>query len=102
MERQTIPCEYAGRADLGAIGWVTGNSNRLQIQVILDPIHQSLDAFIQTTDDWPRRGSGAATHLLSRFDQQNKTMVNSRQTMARQDLHNPPTTIVSDPNPATP
>jgi hypothetical protein len=46
MDRQTIPGEYAVRADLvGGTGWVIGNSNQLHIEVILDLIHQSLDAF---------------------------------------------------------
>jgi len=46
MDRQTIPGEYAVRADLvGGTGWVIGNSNQLHIEVILDLIQQSLDAF---------------------------------------------------------
>ena len=45
MDRQTVPCEYVVRADLGATGWVIGNCNQLHIAVILDLIQQSLDAF---------------------------------------------------------
>ena len=46
MDRQTIPGEYAVRADLvGGTGWVIGNSSQLHIEVILDLIQQSLDAF---------------------------------------------------------
>ena len=45
MDRQTIPSEYAVRADPGVTGWVIVNSNQLHIEVILDLIHQSLDAF---------------------------------------------------------
>ena len=87
MDRQTIPGEYAVRADLvGGTGWVIGNSSQLHIEAIRDLIRQSLDAFskllpVVLSD---RRQT---TYLLSRFDQQNKTTVNSRQTMARQDLH---------------
>ena len=140
MDRQTIPGEYAVRADLvGGTGWVIGNSNQLHIEVILDLIQQSLDAFAKllhrrrvrlidvlqfmeqvvefghgrprtsTVAPDPRRGQSSviskrrswiscnvtrsssdrrqATYLFSRFDQQNKTMVNIRQTMARQNLH---------------
>jgi hypothetical protein len=45
MNRQTITREYVVRADLGGTGWVIGNSNQLHVEVILDLIHQSLDAF---------------------------------------------------------
>ena len=46
MDRQTIPGEYAVRADLvGGTGWVIGNSSQLHIEAIRDLIRQSLDVF---------------------------------------------------------
>ena len=45
MDLQTVPCENGFRAWLGAIVCVIGNGNRLYVEVVLDLIHQRLDAF---------------------------------------------------------